>query len=77
MLARSRAILSTYEDMAELIRLGAYKIGTNHEVDVAIKIYPQIEAFLAQKKDENADLAEGYVALDAIVGGTVGKGEAS
>ncbi len=76
-LARSRAILSTYEDMAELIRLGAYKIGTNHEVDVAIKIYPQIEAFLAQKKDENADLAEGYVALDAIVGGTVGKGEAS
>jgi flagellum-specific ATP synthase len=38
--------------MAELIRLGAYKAGTNPEVDDAVKLYPQLEAFLAQKKDE-------------------------
>ncbi|MBI1328495.1 MAG: flagellar protein export ATPase FliI [Alphaproteobacteria bacterium] len=65
---RARAIMATYEDMAELIRLGAYKVGTNHEVDVAINIYPQIEAFLGQKKDEAAGLDEGYVALEEIVG---------
>ena len=34
-MARARAQLSVYEDMAELIRLGAYKAGTNAEVDAA------------------------------------------
>ena len=71
----ARAQLAIYEDMAELIRLGAYKSGTNTEVDAAMKIYPQIEAFLAQKKDERATLADGYVALEAIAG--AGKGRAS
>jgi flagellum-specific ATP synthase len=71
----ARGQLAIYEDMAELIRLGAYKSGTNAEVDAAMKIYPQLEAFLAQKKDERASLADGYVALDAIAG--AGKGRAS
>ena len=61
--ARARR-LTIYEDMAELIRLGAYKAGTNAEVDDAMKLYPQLEAFLAQKKDERATLSEGYAALD-------------
>jgi flagellum-specific ATP synthase len=71
----ARAQLAIYEDMAELIRLGAYKSGTNAEVDAAIKIYPQLDAFLAQKKDERANLADGYDALAAIAG--AGKGWAS
>jgi flagellum-specific ATP synthase len=65
--ARARAMLAVYEDMAALIRLGAYKAGTNHEVDAAISVYPQIEAFLAQKKDESATLADGYGALERIL----------
>ncbi|MGD0189513.1 MAG: flagellar protein export ATPase FliI [Rhizomicrobium sp.] len=65
--AHARAMLAVYEDMAELIRLGAYKPGTNAEVDAAISIYPQIEAFLTQKKDETATLANGYDALDRIL----------
>jgi flagellum-specific ATP synthase len=73
--ARARAPLAAYEDMAELIRLGAYKVGTNAEVDEAIKLYPRLEAFLSQKKDECAVLTDGYAALDKIVGG--GKGNAS
>ncbi|HVT32362.1 MAG TPA: FliI/YscN family ATPase [Rhodanobacteraceae bacterium] len=71
---RARGPLSTYEDMAELIRLGAYKAGTNPDVDAAIKLQPQLEAFLTQKKDESSTLAEGYAALDAIVGANSGKG---
>jgi flagellum-specific ATP synthase len=71
----ARAQLAIYEDMAELIRLGAYKSGTNAEVDAAIKIYPQLDAFLAQKKDERASLADGYDALAGIA--SVGKGRAS
>jgi flagellum-specific ATP synthase len=71
---KARVPLATYEDMAELIRLGAYKAGTNPEVDAAIKLQPQLEAFLSQKKDECTTLADGYAALDEIVGAKLGKG---
>jgi flagellum-specific ATP synthase len=71
--ARARSILSVYEDMAELIRLGAYKPGTNEDVDTAIRIQPQLEAFLSQTKDECATLAQGYDALDGILAALKGK----
>ena len=51
---RASGPMTIYEDMAELIRLGAYKAGTNPEVDNAVRLHPQLEAFLAQKKDEQA-----------------------
>jgi flagellum-specific ATP synthase len=69
---RARLPLTIYEDMAELIRLGAYKAGTNPEVDEAMRLYPQLEAFLAQEKTERAVLSEGYEALSAIMGGVEG-----
>jgi flagellum-specific ATP synthase len=71
--AQARAPMATYDDMAELIRLGAYKAGTNAEVDNAIRLNPQLEAFLAQKKDETATFAESYSALETIVGDGKGR----
>jgi flagellum-specific ATP synthase len=56
--------------MAELIRLGAYRAGSDPAVDEAIRYYPAIEAFLGQAKGERADLAGGYAELAAILGGT-------
>ncbi|HVV65907.1 MAG TPA: flagellar protein export ATPase FliI [Rhizomicrobium sp.] len=73
LVAEARAPMAVYEDMAELIRLGAYKQGSNAEVDAAIRLNPQLEAFLTQKKDERATLADGYGALEKIVGGAKGK----
>ena len=67
LILKSRAPMTVYEDMAELIRLGAYKAGTNPEVDHAVKLNPQLEAFLTQGKHEVTDLAEGYTALSAIL----------
>src|SRR5215471_17493498 len=75
MVAKARAELSTYDDMAELIRLGAYRVGTNPEVDRAIQLYTPLEAFLTQKKDEGANLPSGYAALNKILEGSVGKGK--
>jgi flagellum-specific ATP synthase len=69
LILKSRGPMTTYEDMAELIRLGAYKTGTNPEVDHAVKLYPKLEAFLTQRKDEVTDLADGYTALSAILDG--------
>jgi flagellum-specific ATP synthase len=69
---QARAPLTLYEDMAELIRLGAYKAGTNPEVDEAVRLYPQLEAFLAQSKDERATFSQGYDALFTIMGSAQG-----
>ncbi len=68
----ARKPMTVYDDMAELIRLGAYKTGTNPEVDEAVRLNPQLEAFLGQKKDERASLEQGYEALSAIMGSARG-----
>jgi flagellum-specific ATP synthase len=68
----ARAPMAIYEDMAELIRLGAYKAGTSAEVDTAIRLNPKLEAFLSQKKDERVSLDEGYADLKAILDQTMG-----
>ncbi len=65
---RAKSVLSVYEDMAEMIRLGAYRRGTDPDVDKAIQLYPQLEDFMGQRKSERADLALGYVQLGEILG---------
>jgi flagellum-specific ATP synthase len=63
LITEARRIISTYEDMAELIRLGAYRQGSNAEVDQAIELYPRIEAFLGQRKTEPTNLDDSYALL--------------
>lgn len=58
--------LANYENMAELIRIGAYKKGENPEIDEAIQYYPQIEAFLTQNKNDYATLEDSFNELRAI-----------
>ncbi len=64
---RGREILSTYENMEELIRLGAYRRGTDPKVDEAIGIYPQLDQFLAQKPAEKMNLNDGYAQLAQVL----------
>ncbi len=64
---KARKYIASYEDMAELIRLGAYKKGSNKEVDEAIFYYPKIEEFLSQKKTEKVSLPECYQMLKQIL----------
>jgi flagellum-specific ATP synthase len=65
---KARAVMATYADMEELIRLGAYRAGSSPEVDEAIRLHEPLEAFLRQRKDENASLADGYRQLALILG---------
>ncbi len=65
--AQARKYIAAYENMAELIRLGAYKKGSNQEVDEAIFYYPKIEEFLSQRKGEKVSLAECYQQLNTIL----------
>lgn len=64
---RAKSMLSTYNDMAELIRLGAYRAGSDPKVDEAIKYIDALESFLKQKPKEKSSLAEGYAMLAEIM----------
>ncbi len=64
---RSRAILALYADMADLVRLGAYRAGTDPAVDEAIALAPRIEAVLRQGRDQTSTLPQAFAALQAAV----------
>jgi flagellum-specific ATP synthase len=64
---QARQYLATYEDMGELIRLGAYRRGSDAKVDDAIKYYPAIEKFLSQAREERAELGQVYAEFTTIL----------
>jgi flagellum-specific ATP synthase len=63
----ARQALSSYANMEELIRIGAYRRGSDPQVDRAIALNPALEAFLSQDKDEATPLLESFTRLDAIL----------
>ncbi|MCW0180691.1 flagellar protein export ATPase FliI [Zavarzinia sp.] len=63
----ARRYMSAYDDMSEMIRLGAYRRGSNAEVDTAIELQPPLEAFLGQGKTEKSTLDDGYGRLAGIL----------
>lgn len=68
LIQQAREVLSLYEDMAELIRLGAYRKGSDARVDRAIMLYDGIETFLKQKPYEYSSMEDGYAQLAEIMG---------
>jgi flagellum-specific ATP synthase len=68
LVTRARVLMSTYEDMSELIRIGAYKRGSDPGIDEAIRYQPDLEAFLSQGKSERASLPDAYARLAEILG---------
>lgn len=64
---RAKQLITTYEDMAELIRLGAYRKGADALTDEAVKYYPAIEQFLSQDKTDHTTLEDGFKRLAKIL----------
>ena len=67
-LRTARELLSTYDDMAELIRLGAYRKGSDPKVDLAIEKQGPLEDFLGQDMNERTDMKDSFDRLKTIVG---------
>jgi flagellum-specific ATP synthase len=63
----ARRELSTFRDMEEMVRLGAYRAGSSAEVDRAVALAPQIEALLKQGKQERGFAQESFAALAALM----------
>jgi flagellum-specific ATP synthase len=70
MVARARRILAVQADMADMVRLGAYRTGTDSTVDEALRLAPRIEDFLRQPKGDRSDFAACFERLDQALEGS-------
>jgi flagellum-specific ATP synthase len=68
--AEARQSLAAYANMEELIRIGAYRAGSDAQIDRAIQLNPALEGFLRQDKDERTSLEDGFAQLHAILSST-------
>ena len=60
---RARTVLALHAEMADMIRLGAYRAGSDPAVDEAIRLAPRIEAVLRQRRDETTELGDAFAQL--------------
>lgn len=67
LLRHARSVLALHADMADMIRLGAYRAGSDPEVDEAIVLAPRIEAVLRQEAGERSSMAEAFAMLRAAL----------
>ncbi len=65
---RARRLLAQWEDMRDLVRLGAYKAGNDAEADQAVQLGPQLETYLMQKKTEHVPLEDAFAGLAQLLG---------
>ena len=65
-----RSLMALYEENSELIQIGAYKRGTDREIDRAISFYPQIQSFLKQDIFEYVTFEQSInMMIDLLYGG--------
>jgi flagellum-specific ATP synthase len=66
---RVRRVLALQGDMADMVRLGAYRSGTDPAVDEALRLTPLIDDFLRQSKGDRTGFEESFDRLGRILGG--------
>jgi len=64
---RARALLATYADMADMVRLGAYKAGADPAVDEAVRIAPRLHDALIQGRDERRSFEDSFARIRAAM----------
>jgi flagellum-specific ATP synthase len=64
-----RRLLSTYEEMEDLINIGAYAAGSREEVDRAVRKRPEIIKFLDQEPDQHHTGEDTLALLQQVAAG--------
>jgi flagellum-specific ATP synthase len=64
----ARQVMAAYANMEELIRIGAYRAGSDPLIDRAIELNPALEEFLRQDADEATSLDDSFARLADILG---------
>ncbi|MEI4471996.1 FliI/YscN family ATPase [Frigidibacter sp. MR17.24] len=65
----ARRAMARFADMEDLIRIGAYRPGTDPETDQALAFADPAERFLSQRKGEATGSAEAFAALYGLLRG--------
>lgn len=63
---RLRNVMATYQEAEDLINIGAYKSGSNEEIDYAISKIKEVNSFLCQRTDEKFSFEEEIALLGGI-----------
>lgn len=69
LISEALSLIAQYESSRDLIEVGAYKSGTNANLDRALKLVPELEKFLAQKPEEKDTRAAAMQRLHKILHG--------
>jgi flagellum-specific ATP synthase len=64
--ATVRRLLAAHARSEDLVRIGAYKAGTDEDLDRAIRAMPMLRAFLEQRSDESVTMSESITRLNAL-----------
>jgi flagellum-specific ATP synthase len=64
--ATVRRLLAAHARSEDLIRIGAYKAGTDEVLDRAMKAMPLLRGFLEQRSDEHATMQESVARLNGM-----------
>ncbi|KXX64896.1 flagellar protein export ATPase FliI [Marichromatium gracile] len=66
---RFRGMMATYAANRDLIAVGAYRKGTDPQLDEAVAMYPRLEAYLTQQRTECVTFEEARDGLIALMRG--------
>ncbi|MFT7623688.1 MAG: flagellum-specific ATP synthase [Myxococcota bacterium] len=69
-----RQLMADYDDVEELVTLGAYKLGTQAKYDRALTAAPDIARWRAQRVEEDADMDESIAGLMGLAAKHGGNG---
>ena len=73
LMREARRTLARYEEVADLVRIGAYRRGGDPATDRAIGLGPEIDGLLAQRRDDRVLTPSGFADLARLLGGKVGR----
>lgn len=62
-----KKIYSIYQQNHDLIKVGAYSVGSDAELDLAVKLYPAMLGFIAQQHGETVTLDDAFSALSQLL----------
>jgi flagellar biosynthesis/type III secretory pathway ATPase len=65
--AAARHVLSVQRQYRELVEIGAYKPGSNPQLDRALELYPKLMEFLRQPIAEKTPLSKTFETLYSIL----------
>jgi flagellum-specific ATP synthase len=65
--AAARHVLAIHRQYRELLDIGAYKTGTNPQLDRALEIHPRLMEFLRQPIAERTPLSKTYEVLHSLL----------